>query len=690
MVLRLFVDMDFKTLYALKKLAVGCREKGTSEGEFMRLASGVLGEGASFYDVSDAFYAYAEPERLAVNRKKKAHKRVSGREYVVATQFFTPDSTCEYLAENGIQALCMGGIKGNFGKGGAYLDVASPADGKIPPEKIKVLDPAVGTGNLLYAVARVLVRELVCRGFEESDAKKIVASNIFGLDLDASAVALAKKRLEEYLGAEVGVYSIGVTQCEINMACKVALDKEVLGKLKSLNVVGSLAEFTKNEVGAVKEACNKGVLGKELGKIATILSEKFDFIIMNPPYLSSSDYGKELNEYVGKHFAEYRADLFAVFAARAIKGLKQDGCMGLVAPYNWMFLKQFEPLRRLFINDCTVKNLVKMPPVGYLRAVVYLSATVIRLGASGENGSFIDASEGGEGLLAEACSGNSCKKYFRNAAEFANYPMKSFAFWLSGAAGANFECGKLSDVLEIRQGLATGNNKKFLRKIKDVPIGQIDFTSSSLEEFIKGGKRYALYNKGGKFRKWFGNRELVIDFSPKAREELAQSGNHLPSKSYYFKKGVTWTLVSSKGVFCARLSESSVFDVGGSCGFPKNEGDIYVILAYLCSKVATFYLAALNPTVNTQVGDLKNLPYIEPNALQKKEITALAKECTDIAEVDWQEGERAIATPPEVLASRIKRMRYLEERLNVIFIGLYGLQNELSPAVKEQDITLRR
>jgi hypothetical protein len=239
--------------------------------------------------------------------------------------------------------------------------------------------------------------------------------------------------------------------------------------------------------------------------------------------------------------------------------------------------------------------------------------------------------------------------------------------------------------MDIRQGLATGNNQKYLKKTEDVNPDDICFDAQNTEDFFAKGKTYAPYNKGGAYRKWYGNLNYVIRFDKKSVTELSKQGNRLPSKIYYFRQCLTWTLVSSKGHFGARISENSVFDVGGSCGFPKQEKDIFVLLGYLCSAAATYYLNAQNPTLNCQVGDLKNLPYIPPPEKERARIETLVKENIEIAKRDWH----ALEIPPKSAIENVKKMQYNEEELNRIFLSLYGLDGEISPRVEERLITLK-
>ena len=428
-----------------------------------------------------------------------------------------------------------------------------------------------------------------------------------------------------------------------------------------------------------------------------LLRHRYDVILVNPPYLASADFGDALTDYVKKNYPECGADLFSVFMLCYLKKLSEGGYLGLVCPYNWMFTKRFAAVRRVVIERNALVTLAKLSAGAYKDATVFLSACVLSERPR-EKGIYflIERKKEEAAELLEACNDAAYPgRYEREASRFVAVPDCGIAFWTSDRFIRNYSAPRLDEVMDIRQGMATGDNARYLRDIRSVPLEEIDFTARSLEEFIAGGKKYALYSKGGEYRKWYGNIDYVIRFDEEARRELMARGNRMPSRAYYFRKGITWTLVSSKGHFGARIVDNSVFDVGGSCGFCKDERDIYVILAFLTSKVAEYYLNALNPTVNCQVGDVKNLPYIALKGAERELVDRLARENTEIAERDWlgsrhsylDEAERPRLTAAE-RAEAFKKMRSNEERINGIFIEAYGLGGELTPEVPDRLITL--
>lgn len=675
--------MDNKQAKAILKSATethgGCGEEAVFEA-YMDEALRVSFEDKknAFFAASRFFQAYNGERRAALNKKKISHKRISACEIPAVTQFFTPLHLSEYIVENSLGRLLY---ECGFDLGLKYLDGINNADfacRKTDIRKLRILDPAVGTGNLLYCAAKLMVKAYKASGYGDNEIKDALAANFIGLDIDDRACRLARRLLKQEFGADFDIVTLRSYSDED--IAKFAKWRGVAEGLANLGERGAISVFPTEEV---SEICTSDKNTPETLKTFSIFDTEYDIILMNPPYLASSDCGTSLIEFIKLRFDRFKTDLFAVFVARCLQMLRQDGYMGVVCPFNWMFTKQYAGLRRLVLDGYDITNLAMLPADDYKDAVVYLSCFVLSGRLTGCEGCYIKPAKNEDTAEALRKGG---KSFLVNQKRFLHTPYNSLIFWTSERFIQNFRKGALCDVLDIRQGLATGDNKRFLRKIGEVDVSDVAFDAVSIADFDSKGKLYAPYNKGGKYRKWYGNIDYVIRFDKEARAALAKSGNRMPSKDYYFRPCITWTLVSSKGHFGARLSANSVFDVGGSCGFPKKAEDIYVILGYLCSAVVTAYLNAQNPTINCQVGDIKNLPYIEPSPAQRARIEELVKQNAAIAKADWYCSEAPAA---ETVKSRIGILKRNEEELNSIFIDLYGLSGELNPEVPVRLITLR-
>ena len=636
--------------------------------------------------LSSYFQYYNNDLRRQINRKKRLRKRLTAEDLPIVTQLFTPAHIAAYIVDNSLGRLLY---ECGYDVGAEYLvkdGALTYAARKRKLEELRIIDPAAGTGNLLLRAAELLSRAYAQAGYSEAESARAISSNLFGLDIDERAVEICRYVCARKYGVTPLIYALRKPADEEIERVKASGEGALAALLTELNEIGAIADLSPFAAEAVRRY-------PEL----ELLRHRYDVILVNPPYLASADFGDALTDYVKKNYPECGADLFSVFMLCYLKKLSEGGYLGLVCPYNWMFTKRFAAVRRVVIERNALVTLAKLSAGAYKDATVFLSACVLSERPR-EKGIYflIERKKEEAAELLEACNDAAYPgRYEREASRFVAVPDCGIAFWTSDRFIRNYSAPRLDEVMDIRQGMATGDNARYLRDIRSVPLEEIDFTARSLEEFIAGGKKYALYSKGGEYRKWYGNIDYVIRFDEEARRELMSRGNRMPSRAYYFRKGITWTLVSSKGHFGARIVDNSVFDVGGSCGFCKDERDIYVILAFLTSKVAEYYLNALNPTVNCQVGDVKNLPYIALKGAERELVDRLARENTEIAERDWlgsrysylDEADRPRLTAAE-RAEAFGKMRENEERINGIFIEAYGLGGELTPEVPDRLITL--
>lgn len=640
------------------------------------------------WELSERFYLHNREKREQIAEKKRSRRRIGKDDIAAATQFFTPDWLAKYLSDNSLGRLSQLAES-------QYKDFAAETSMAADIDGISVLDPAVGSGNMLLAAYETLEAAHLAAGTEKADIPQRVLSRLYGLDIDERAVAIAKTLLLKKSGLTHFDFSIFtfkrpseglIAFAEKNRHFEL---KKVLLLLQNNPEIGSMlkcSEAVKKQADAALPFFDESD-GECLNAIL-LLCQKYSAILMNPPYLAASDYPSEIRKYIFEEYPCYKQDMFAVFIAKSINLLEENGFLGVVCPYNWMFLKTFCGLRKTVLERTEIKNLVQLSHGGYKDAVVYISAFVLKK-ADNTADSFgkytrltdFKGKEQRERLLVSA--GNDLAyTFFVPQSRFQRTPQNAIIYWGGKKLEAAFSHPPLQNYLEIRQGIATGDNKYFLRKIEDV-FDEVSFDSKSLEDFDRSGKKYVPYNKGGPYRKWFGNRTYCILFTKEARAKLQKSGNCLPSKPFYFKECITWTLVSSKASFGARYSNNSLFDVGGSCGFIKENSPVslYVILGYLCSTVASYFLNALNPTLNMQVGDMKRLPFALPTEKMCREIEKLVKQNIEIAQKDWYNG----SSEEDILT-----VKENEEQINMLFIDLYGLKGEVGCDVPFELITLRK
>ncbi len=646
-------------------------------------------ESMPYFAMSDYHYLYNEAARDAVKKKKNSHATINTHDIISATQFFTPLPLVKYMADNILSRL-LGYEVGDYSNIVGGLGVQKSLDSIL---KLRILDPAVGTGNIIYYVANELWKCYKVHGVADELIPAYIEKNIVGIDIDSVAVEFCKREIKAAMNINITVLCASKPSEECASYLSAHNQDELLAKLMMLPMVGSLQQFDKGAeeqlLSLASRASNK-IKNEiiEYAKLVHIMCQKYDAIIMNPPYLASSDYDKSLASFIDKYYIDFRQDLFSVFIYRNIQILNKGGYLGVVCPFNWMYIKQFTTLRKYIIANNCIHNLAKLHISSYKSAKVFLSAFVLGDSIKDATGSYLELSSDKDSATGiESANATGVGRHILSQHIFLDMPDCIISFGHSANFYKAMSLPKLSKYMDIRQGMATGNNKLYLVPIGEVDRADIDFTATSIDEFIKNGKKYALYSKGGKFKKWYGNIDYVLRFEKQYIDIYKETGNNMPSRAYYFKSGITWTLVSSKGVFGARIVDNSVFDVGGSCGFPKIVNDRFVILAYLCSKVATTFLNAFNPTMNCQVGDLKKLPYIPPKGELYDEINSLSKENVMLTKLNYEQYING-AIDLKQTASMHNKIAKNEKRLNEIFINLYGLDSELEPEVADKLITL--
>jgi hypothetical protein len=301
-------------------------------------------------------------------------------------------------------------------------------------------------------------------------------------------------------------------------------------------------------------------------------------------------------------------------------------------------------------------------------------------------------------------------RYNINQEKFYNIPGSPIAYWASDNVRNIFSSATpLDNYAEPRQGLATGDNNKFLRVWSEIDTNKIGFDFESIEEFHDSSYKWLPYNKGGNFRRWYGNQEFVIAFDKRNYDLLSRQGNQLPSKQYYLRESVTWSFISTRSFSVRYSPKGFVFDVAGSSIFPDKE-KLFYILGFLGSKLTNEFLYVLNPTMNYQVGNVRSLPIIN-EIFNNEEISSIVSSNVCISKTDWDSFEtswnflkhpihthRGDSTTLEqafnnwsnFAENQFNQLKANEEELNRIFIEIYGLQDELTPEVADEDITISK
>ncbi|WP_394754591.1 BREX-1 system adenine-specific DNA-methyltransferase PglX [Crenothrix sp.] len=475
---------------------------------------------------------------------------------------------------------------------------------------------------------------------------------------------------------------------------------------------------------------------------ANILAMKFDAVVANPPYMGGKGMNPALKEFAKKHFPDSKSDMFAMFIERGFGWCKASGFNAQVTMQSWMFLSSYEAMREKLLHDKTISSLVQ---IGY-NSFPEINSKIAQACAFSYINKYIPTFSGSYINLNSAPQSADKNQIFLNRTQdlihdvcqddFKKISGSPVAYWVKPKFKNLFEKSViLSKLAPTKIGMRTGDNKRFLRKWYEVSLSSTGLGFSNAIDASISDKKWFPYNKGGEFRRWYGNNEYLVNWKNNGEEIKTETlanypqltaenlGWKISNESYYFKPCVTWSFVSSS-YFGARQSEQGfLFDVGGSCAFPKSE-NLDFITGYLCSCVAFEALKFMNPTLNFQIVNVASLPLLESATdFLVPKVSNLVCDLVKISKTDWNtyetswdftenplirqlSGELLVASGEKktnhlTLATcyslwqtqnraAITEMKRLEEENNRLFIEAYGLQDELSPDVPEAQITLGR
>lgn len=648
---------------------------------------------------------------------------------------------------------------------------------ELSVEDIKCFDPACGSGHILVYMFDVLHEIYSKCGYSRGEIPMlIIEKNLYGLDIDMRAYQLAcfavimkgmsyDKLLLRKIGREVdsrGKY------IDLNIACvketnilfedenttlhdNIAfLAKEQSGEtydrvklfvesLKNANIFGSLTkvegfdkEFLENRLEEIKNNPATDIFSsksselwmnilEDLIKQLSIMEKTYDVLVTNPPYMGSKYMNNVLTEFLKVNYKEAKSDLFSAFIKYCLGKTCKQGHLGFMTPFVWMFIISYKNLREYIVNNKTISSLIQLEYSSFGDATVPICTFTLRNYNIDLKGEFIKLSDfsGSEiqPLKVLEAIGNDVKyRYSRNTNTFKAIPEYPIAYWINKKIIDVFSHSKkISDIATAKQGLITGDNKKFLRLWSEVDFENIGFNIQNRIETLKCGVKWFPYNKGGSYRKWYGNNEYVVNWENDgfAVRNFYDDRGKLKSRpqnmDYYFKEGITWSDISSS-YFGVRYSEKGfLFDASGSTVFSK-ESDIYYINAFLCSNIANEFLKIMNPTMHFQVGNISNLPLIiTENNEYKLTINKLAQENIEITKRDWDLSEiswdfrknsllkfnenslkKALDKFREEMMKQFFIVKENEEKLNEIFIEIYSLENVIAKYVDDDSITLKK
>lgn len=664
------------------------------------------------------FYISERKDEL-INAKKK----YNADEIAPVTQLFTPKWIVQYMVDNTLGQLWKE-ARPNTAITNDLEFYIKPNNPELIPsgevksvEDITFFDPCVGSAHVLCYAFDIFYRMYEEEGYNPTDIPTlIITKNLYGIDIDDRAAQLANFAL--MMKGRKYHRRFFRKQVIPNVTAFQNIDSHP--KFENAKVLGSLIKVSKEEVEAIQvdETSLFVETNLQLKKQATLLANKYDIVVTNPPYLNSSYMEGTLKNFVNKEYQTTKSDLFACFMVQVSNFTKAEGLIGFICPYVWMFIKSYEWLRENTIENTTISSLIQLEYNAFGPAVVPIGTFVLRNQfITDYKGSYIKLSdfkgvENQAPKTLEAIQNPNCGWFHTaNQKDFEKIPGSPIGYWVSEKVVKSFKLNpSLRSLSKPFQGMSSSNNYRFLRFWHEIKINTFKDNCETNEISKVSGAKWFPYNKGGNFRRWYGNYEYVVNWYNSGKEvkeftATLPQGTAVRIKSYenYFKPSITWSALTA-GAFGARLSDkNAIFDVSGSSVFPKAPLK-YIMLGIMNSKYSTQVLNVLNPTLNYQVIDISRIPIITTVPVF---LIDLVKNTVEISKNEWNSRE----TSWDFLQNELLRIKgqdleesydlyqlywkkkffqlhQNEEELNRQFIEIYGLEDELTPDVALEDITI--
>lgn len=462
----------------------------------------------------------------------------------------------------------------------------------------------------------------------------------------------------------------------------------------------------------------------QLIKQAQIMKLSYDILVTNPPYMSSRSMNAELSNYLKKNYPDSKADLFAAFM-EIDHYLKDKGMYAAINQHSWMFLSSFEKLREKVIANKFIDTMLHLGPRTFeeisgevVQSTAFVQRILRILDGMGTFIRLLDYSNSKEKSIATIRAGNDPEvsyRYIFNQNNSIKIPGFPITYWVSEKMFEIFDkANNMGEIIKPRAGLATGNNKLFQRFWYEVDYTKIGFDYKDVIETKSKKHRWFPCNSGGKYKKWSTNDEYVVDWEDNGRRiksyrnESGKLAGRPQNTKFYFKKGITWNKLSNENFSIKFKREGFIFDDTSRSAFLENEGELYYVMGILSSKISLEFLKMLNPTMSFTNNDLQRIPYIYSekdlevvNELVVENIL-ISKKDWDSYEISWDFNKhpflefksRTIGSSynnwEHFTISQFKRLKHNEEELNRIFIEIYGLEDELTPEVDDEDVTIHK
>ena len=738
---------------------------------------------------------YNSEKKDQVFEALKKNTKIAKENIPAATQLFTPDWIVKYMVENSLGKLALEstGINENLKDNWKYYIDSEKEENleKIKIEDIKILDPAMGSGHILVYAFDLLFEMYENLGWSTKESVlSILKNNLYGLEIDERAGQLASfalmmkarekfSRLFSVLKREEDFKLNTLIIEESNSLSERAKNRIKANNLNNLNKIIQEFEDAKEYGSILKlESIDKEILEKEFNLLKEsfhnneqetlifnedemiidtneelelieslirqhiALTNQYEIVVTNPPYMGGKGFSPKLKTYVEKNYKDSKSDLFAIFIERCNEFTKKNCYTSMITMQSWMFLSSFETLRKNIIEKTEIKSLLQLGygVIGiafgttafnlkkslpkenkgnYFRMFDKIAqniqtedcATLFRIAKNNDSFRYKFDEYLSENKISENIESNekgNLIKFQAKQKDFEKIPGGPIAYWVSDKVREIFEKNqKLGDIGEAKVGLQTGDNNKFLRLWNEVNYSKIGHNMSNSQEALESKKKWFPYNKGGDFRKWYGNQEYLVNWENDGYEikNFYDGKGKLRSRpqntEYYFKESISWGLITSTSSSFRYFPKGFIYDVTGMNYFNSSNNFINLIGA-LNTKITKRLLEILNSTLALQIGDFIKLPNLK---IENEKIKILTQQNINISKEEWDSRETSwdfeklslidgkdLKTTYENYCSHWRdnfvQLHKNEEELNRLFIEIYDLQDEMDEKVSFDDITI--
>ena len=682
-------------------------------------------------------YQFYITDRKADAEVKKTKKGgLKSDEQAAATQLFTPHWVVRYMVENSLGRIWMTLHPDStlIKQMPYYIPTPNGQTDTIPEDiksvtDIKFIDPCMGSGHVLVYAFDLFTKMYEEEGYQTREIPSLIlTNNIYGIDIDHRCYQLASFALtmkarayhSRYLRRAVLPNVIALKAIDRNVIESTGAwnAKSNMWQFENVDTIGSLLLIKPEECARIR--VEEGLFGREqqlLKSQAEFLSTKYHCVVTNPPYLGKG-FCDVLKSYIQTNYPNSKADTMATFMERCLDFAPANGKVAMINMQSWMFLSSYENLRVDLLKKYNIDSLLHLGPHAFDEIggeVVQCATFTIAKHKPSSNGGvyyrLVDGKNSSEKENAFLRRENGF--YGINQSNFEKIPGLLIGYWLNHIIINSFASPKIGDAVYGRVGMFTGDNNRFLRLWYETSQSNSDYECEEYDKTLNCNTKWYPYNKGGEYRKWYGNYDYIVNYANGGEEiyGMAKSDRrncqNYPDQ-YKFKPTITWSNISTNKSTAFRYRKpGSLFDISGMSLFP-NDTNANWILGLLNSKLSHVYLAILSPTVNVQVGDVKAIPIqISPNCI----IDKLVESCIGIARQDWDTHETSwdfqenelirlaknscsqhladvMDSYKAVWTANFLKLHANEEELNRQFIEIYGLQGELTPDVPLDEVTI--